>query len=1149
MRTTFHTAALSLASLLVASGGCNATTTQTPPTRPAPRPTDAGPLFETPARWVAFPQNVGTPQATLALDDGTCLVTTDDGQRWIVQPKDKAQPCVGTGRASGSPTMESLVGAQRLGEEFRFIGEGGTVYTSREPNGPFVRHARAPTFLRRVAAKGSSIVGLDDAGKTYFYDGSTWKGAEVPQLARGVDVAADAQGRVLWLGVPETILVSSDSGRTFTAPTSAPSRIGAWEAGFTTSGQLGVRGVSAALVLDGDALKNTTEPISDVVVGDVEIEPMVGPRAGFILEGRATFEGRRYYEILDAFEEDSRYGLGQAIVGTASEKKALKALDACENVKIAAATGVIAFACTKPVEDDPSPRAEIYVSKDGGTTLDLVTTLLTPSFTDVGLTVASDGTVLVVGACKPAAPKAAGEEKKEEQPTRGSLIGDEDSSLCNPKGPVVVRAGAVTAGTVPYLEPMSARSPLLSLDGRTAYFIGRNRKDQMPAVFVSRDGGQTYQMRTIEAPQSSSWEDDEYVDPDASYARPLYLSEGSTLEMDETGSIGVVAERDSGYAWITLDADGRIANVGEPPEPSYQIGGVGNRVLALGYGQMDGMMRAWESLDGGVNWAEVALTPAVQQYGAQGGPMICALGGCLLGDELVRVGWEGQSEAAMTMGEELFPDPPDVQLGAALSCQLSPKSEWMSIDGKPEERPVGGGYASYSSVPSFPRAREMMRGKTIWSIASIADDGKIDITAATVPEKDGASPAIAKKPFLAASKAGKGGYVSTTLRAQGEGYAALRAEVPLSKHGGIDYAKKLEKFEIAYSNQLLGTFGKKVVSLDGNWTGTLSSGTVLRPSLLTISMQGVVVQPYAGAKGTYVDASTSLPFDFPNVAAQLADKRGTGAVEITNLAGRLFALSIADRSPNAQVALTYPVAASPTKAKGAKGEPAPTAAPGTIEAVTMAPAYTEVDFFFSGDKVGFVAYLTSSEEGVPPSIVGYLLDEDGKPGAPIDLPTLADLVDRPQPCSAEDRKTTPRVTAPNFGRSGAMLFPNQARHPVMVTDTSTGAAGATLLTTPMEPIWLLTSGAVLHGTKKDPCVAAWHAAGTRPGFVAVVGGNPDHSFLFRQTSGVKSTKAGGTGRWTQQIEVRPMTCRYQSDLVVPFEVLNRSRQRQTDDQP
>ena len=101
MRTTFHSTAFALAALFAASGGgCNASTTQTPATRPAPRPTDSGPLFDTPARWMAFPQVVGTPQATLVLDDGTCLVTTDDGQRWLVQPKDKAQPCVGTGRAS-----------------------------------------------------------------------------------------------------------------------------------------------------------------------------------------------------------------------------------------------------------------------------------------------------------------------------------------------------------------------------------------------------------------------------------------------------------------------------------------------------------------------------------------------------------------------------------------------------------------------------------------------------------------------------------------------------------------------------------------------------------------------------------------------------------------------------------------------------------------------------------------------------------------------------------------------------------------------------------------------------------------------------------------------------------------------------------------
>src|SRR5438034_11001104 len=102
--------------------------------------------------------------AALTLDDGRCLVLTDDGQRWVVTPTDKARACKGSGVASGSPTLEPLVGAQKLGAEYRFIAEGGAVYTSREPNGAFSKYAKAPTYLRRVTARGAAIVGLDETG-------------------------------------------------------------------------------------------------------------------------------------------------------------------------------------------------------------------------------------------------------------------------------------------------------------------------------------------------------------------------------------------------------------------------------------------------------------------------------------------------------------------------------------------------------------------------------------------------------------------------------------------------------------------------------------------------------------------------------------------------------------------------------------------------------------------------------------------------------------------------------------------------------------------------------------------------------------------------------------------------------------------------
>ncbi|NUP11559.1 MAG: hypothetical protein HOW73_36400 [Polyangiaceae bacterium] len=1135
-------AALVLVGLHLSAPACSASVTTKTPNTAATRPVDTGPPFESPAHWVAFPQTVGVAQATLPLADGKCLVTTDDGQRWLVTPHDKSKPCVGSGVASGSPTFEPLVGAQRLGEEFRFIAEGGAVYTSREANGPFVRYVKAPTYLRRVAARGSSIVGLDDAGATYFYDGTAWKAAAVPKGARGIDVAADENGRVLWLGAPESALVSTDAGHTFRAPNAAPPRIGAHAAGFTKSGKLAARGALGGYVWEGDSLAPTTETISEVDVPDVEIEPTVGPRATMISEQRAALDGSRYYEITDA-SEAGRYSLAKASLGQPVEKVALEELEQCDNVKVAASAGILAFGCTKEVPDQSSLAGELYISKDGGSTLELKATVTTPSFSDMTFTLAQSGTMLVLGACKPASAEGE-DEKPAEKDADKKAAADAKSTMCQPKGPLYVDGSTISAGTVPYLEEGSARSPMLSPDGRTAYFLGRNRKDSMSAVFVSRDRGHSYQMRTIEPPQSASWGDEEVVEDESGYVRPLYLTEGHPLTIDETGTLGVVGERDTGLAWITLDADGRIANVGEPPEPSFMIGGVGNRVLALGYGQMDGILRTWESLDGGVTWAEVTSTPAVQRYGERGGAFICAQGGCLLGDELARIGWEGQSEAPFTVAEDPFPAINDAKLSIPLSCQLVPKSEWVAIEGRPEERASASAtsYNAYGSSPQFPQMREILRGKTLWSVASLADDGRVDITTAALPDKDGGAPSVTKKVLLAAAKSPKNGILATTVRAQAEGYVALRANVPLDKGGGLDTTKKLESFEVAWQNQYTGTLAKKSVSFDSTWIPSLYSGTTLRPSLLTVTIQGVTIQPVPGGKATYVDTQTSIPFDYPNLQAIVTDGKPVTGADATFLGGRPFAVLVADRSPTGQVVVTAPAAVA-AKGKGPKADAAPAA-------MTVAPSLAEVDWMYTGERVGFVALATAQEGGEPPTATGFMIEPDGKLSAPIDLPTLADLADRPQPCSAEDRKTTPRTVSPHFGKWGALLF-DQGRRAIMVADAAPSSASATFATTAMEPVWLLTDGAILHGTKKDPCLAAWRASGTRPGFVAIVGGNPEHSWLLRQTSGMKAPPKGGpsTGRWTQQLEARPMTCRYQPDLAVPYEVIARSHQRMSDDQP
>jgi hypothetical protein len=303
----------------------------------------------------------------LKTDEGACLVVTDDGQRWLVTPKDPARPCEGSGIASGSPSLDPLVSAQRVGDEYRFIGEGGVVYTAREPLGPFVKFARAPSYLRRVSAHGSTIIGVDEAGTTFYFDDG-WKRANVPAGLGAIDVGTNADGHSLLLAAPEALLVSTDHGRTFTRPSTPAPRIGAYEVGQTVSGALAARGALGAIVLSkSGSFAKSSELLQDVAAAEAVIEPRTGPRAASLREGRADLAGQRYYEIQEAFE-GSRWMLLRGVLGGELVGTPLQGQEACDNLKVAARADKVVLGCLRESEDRLDLTVELFLSNDSGDT-------------------------------------------------------------------------------------------------------------------------------------------------------------------------------------------------------------------------------------------------------------------------------------------------------------------------------------------------------------------------------------------------------------------------------------------------------------------------------------------------------------------------------------------------------------------------------------------------------------------------------------------------------------------------------------------------------------------------------------------------------------------------------------------------------------
>jgi hypothetical protein len=136
-------------------------------------------------------------------------------------------------------------------------------------------------------------------------------------------------------------------------------------------------------------------------------------------------------------------------------------------------------------------------------------------------------------------------------------------------------------------------------------------------------------------------------------------------------------------------------------------------------------------------------------------------------------------------------------------------------------------------------------------------------------------------------------------------------------------------------------------------------------------------------------------------------------------------------------------------------------------------------------------------------------------GPPVPIATQANLGDQARACQAPERRALPRVVAP--------YHPGR-RRPIVIRDA-------------VDPERLfLTATAVVYGTPDKACAAAFDAepvrTATRQEVLAeraLIGLSPDsRSWLFRA--------APDSTPYSPVIQYRPMTCRYDAELVPPQDI-------------
>jgi len=605
-----------------------------------------------------------------------------------------------------------------------------------------------------------------------------------------------------------------------------------------------------------------------------------------------------------------------------------------------------------------------------------------------------------------------------------------------------------------------------------AYAIGRRSKTGALATFVSHDGGKNFEVHDLDLVRADSEDEDQYWEHTQSSVRV------ESFAAAEDGSVSVVLGDRHGRTLIVTDEQGRLLSGSKAPDERALVASVGMRAFALEVASR----KTWESLDGGVTWQSlsrfpIALCPGESECEIK---LQCVSSGCVIGNEVSRIGWVGQSEDELDAlpPTRREPSPPtERRLRTPLACALD-EGAWQTLAG----------------VREVPNARDAAFGKI--SFIALASDPS-HAAAWMIHAFAGPRPHLQTvsllKPVERPSE-----YAFLALD-QVEGAAALRYRLP------EDPAKDshLRNIELAWDNAFSGQVGRARLA-DGGPVAPADyqlgdSAQRADPDLLSIGEGGLYLRLHhtAGdAQDTwFFDGRTSTripPVKWP-IAANIRGRTEMARSEDTHVPLMLFGRG---------------TAVARARRVGAEWE---------FDAATTALPDPSA---FGQSLVSNVAYLgnasglyvqAQSGDGARASAAFYAFRASGNVMGPkVPVPTQADLADRPNRCSAKDLTATPRIDA---------AFLPGTRHPIVITDNSD------------PPRLFLSAGAVLYGTPENACATAldaeelaFESTALRRERALLLLEDLEHSWLFRAVSG------------SNAVQYRTMKCHFEPDLEVPSEV-------------
>lgn len=1003
--------------------------------------------------------------ARVELEPGLVLYAGARGERWLYRSEPEEL------ETAGRLAPEDLVAALPAADSgWLFVGKSGAVYESKEPLGDFERSTAPMVPLKRVAAGAGLIVGIDDDGRLQQTSdsGVTWRPIG-PSQVLFEDLAVDARGRALALGVPEQIWASLDRGKTWKRADVAS--VGALELrqdasyGFAVRAALGDFQVELEPTL---RLESRSVRFATLEPALLKKPPPRGPDADALARGRAAVSSGHYFEVAPG--KVTPWVLWTGPIDQPLAEVDLPELRRCHGVRLAAFRDQIYLSCFAEKPSQATQPVTLYYGKGGlsaqGKRAPLrVARIELRAAPNDFLMAAGRDALLLAGVCPRYRSRAGCSPHGVHRylPARGHASKNESFP-----GDTAPRAEtrAVEAGAAPGLK--SVLGLAFSPDGRRAFIVGRRDKSDGYVLYVSDNGGKSFEAVPLPGVEAAVNDADDAVSLDS-------------LSVSEEGAVALVLKIANRRLLVVASETGRVLSLARPPGDATLLGAVGSRAVAIAP-----LSRAvWESLDGGTSFHRAGRLPSELCPGDRGCdvPVQCFVEGCVIGDELTRLGW--QSERAGP--QKLLPPAQvadqgfvDRHVKTPLHCALG-SEPWQTLENANEA----------------PGAQNAALGNVAWTLG--VEDAERAAVAA-YHARGGARPRVEKVVLLPPSSHPEA--LAYTMTDQIEGTAAFRYALPSASD------TRLSRVEVAWDNRLLDQVMRQRMPDAGDYVpGDFErvGGGVQRakPALLSIGGGGIYLRPHKAppAQPTYFLDGRSV-VELPEVAfprAQAGNLRQEMSraddVHLPLLIDREGSFVVRARLGGAQRFDAFALGLSDPKAFD------------MVQFATMT---------YVGTRPAFHVFVQAASGRAARGWVLPLSAGDAVFEPALPAPSQLDLADPPAACDEAVTRSAPRLVVP--------LAPG-TRHPIQVSD-------------PSEPIRLLLSGwAVLYPTPGGPCMAALDAEG----LPEQLGGTGEDLSALLLLADLKSSwlfrRVRDEPGAAPRLEYRPMSCRFDAGLRLPPEVL------------